>query len=322
MEQNSHTSKIITGSWFEFRHPGDIEAKYWNERCRQFSAADWAEIVRETVSLGLDTLVLMAVALDDRSFYPSALLPTAEQGCPDPLEAVLCAGDRYDVRFFIGNGFWGVWDDPGILADRQAACLRERAAEELVERYGHHRSFYGWYWPNESGLTPYFSDEFIRYVNQCSSVARALTPEKKTLIAPYGTHQATDDNRFVRQLEDLDVDIIAYQDEVGVGRVRPHELEHIFAVLRQAHDRAQRAALWADIELFDFEGAVYKSPLIPTAFARVRTQLEAISPYVDKILAYQYQGLMHPPDSSVALGHTSAKFLYINYRKWLEISGE
>ena len=91
--------------------------------------------------------------------------------------------------------------------------------EEIARQYGHHRSFYGWYWPNEAALGPYFTDDFIAYVNACSREGRKLMPKAKTLIAPYGTNQAVCDDRFVRQLEQLDVDIVAYQDEVGCLRM-------------------------------------------------------------------------------------------------------
>jgi hypothetical protein len=32
---------------------------------------------------------------------------------------------------------------------------------EIARQYAHYRSFYGWYWPNEAALGPYFTDEFI-----------------------------------------------------------------------------------------------------------------------------------------------------------------
>ena len=39
-----------------------------------------------------------------------------------------------------------------------------------------------------------------------------------------------------------------------------------FEKLKIAHDKAGRSQLWADIELFDFEGIVYNSALIPADF--------------------------------------------------------
>ena len=75
--------------------------------------------------------------------------------------------------------------------------------------------------------------------------------------------------------------------------------------LRRAHDRVPQRALWADVEVFGWEGPANKqtSPLIPAPFERVLAQLEAVSPFVDKILMYQYQGLMNRPGSRAFAGH-------------------
>lgn len=59
---------------------------------------------------------------------------------------------------------------------------------------------------------------FINYVNVSSQEAVKLIPHAKTLIAPYGTRNVTPDEKYVRQLEQLNVDYIAYQDEIGVEK--------------------------------------------------------------------------------------------------------
>lgn len=46
-----------------------------------------------------------------------------------------------------------------------------------------------------------------------------MTPDKKTLISPYGIGLSDFDNpEYEKQLAKLKVDIIAYQDEVGCVR--------------------------------------------------------------------------------------------------------
>jgi hypothetical protein len=269
-------------------------------------------------ALGMDHLVLMATALYSRAFFPTDIFPQWELGCPDPMEAVLSAADDCGVRLFVGGGFYGDWQSPGILADPDAAGRRLRAIEQLAGRYGRHRSFHGWYWPNEAFIDRYFSEEFIRYVNTCSGLARRLMPRSRILIAPYGTRVAVPDDAYVRQLGALDVDIIAYQDEVGVQKSTPEETPAFFEGLRKAHDRAGRAAIWADVEIFRFEGTVYKSALLPAPFGRILRQLEAVSPFVDKILVYQYQGMMNKPGSEAFCGPPDSARLHAEYADWLK----
>ncbi len=145
-----------------------------------------------------------------------------------------------------------------------------------------------------------------------------MTPGAPILIAPYGTRVAAADDAYVRQLDRMDVDIVAYQDEVGVEKSRVTETSAFFEGLRRAHDRAARARIWADMEVFRFEGKVYESALLPAAFERVERQLGAVSPWVDTILIYQYQGMMSRPGSISPAGPPESNRLYNDYRDWLE----
>ncbi len=63
-------------------------------------------------------------------------------------------------------------------------------------------------------------------LNTCSRLARSLTPKAKIMIAPYGTRVARPDDTYVRPLEKMDLDIIAYQDEVGVRKSKVTEGPH------------------------------------------------------------------------------------------------
>jgi hypothetical protein len=309
--------KPISGSWFEFQHHGTVEGVDWNPQCARFTCEQWAAKIKEIADVGMEYLVLMATALDYRAFFPTQIFPEWQLACPDPLEAVLSAADNYGVKFFVGGGFYGDWESAHIISDPIANRKRLQAMEEIAKLYSHHRSFYGWYWPNEAFINRHYSEEFIRYVNTCSQLARRLTPGARILIAPYGTRVAVPDDKYVRQLESLDVDIIAYQDEVGVHKSSVEETPAFYEGLRKAHDRAQRAAIWADVEIFQFEGAVYKSAALPAPFPRVLRQLEAVSPWVDQILVYQYQGMMNKPDSAAFCGSAQSAKLYAAYTDWL-----
>ena len=122
----------------------------------------------------------------------------------------------------------------------------------------------------------------------------------------------------MKTLEALDVDFIAYQDEVGVKKTKVHRTEKIFERLKKAHDKAGRAQLWADIELFDFEGMVYKSALVPAKFERIEKQLINAAPYCDKILSYQYLGIMNLKNSPSFAGHPDSAKLYEDYKKYIK----
>lgn len=310
-------TKPIRGSWFEFQHHATVEGVDWNPACARFTAEQWDAKIKEIAEAGLKYLVLMSTALYYRSFYRTGIYPKWKLSCSDPLEAVLAAADRYKVKFFVGAGFYGNWQSNKVISDPIASLKRLQSLGELVELYGHHPSFYGWYWPDEAEINPYFSSEFLGYVNALSHEARQLKPGAPVMIAPYGTRNAKPDDKYTRQLDTLDVDIVAYQDEVGVRKSQVTETSAFYEGLRKAHDRSQKAKIWADIEIFEFEGDVYGSALMPASFERVLQQLRAVSPWVDEILVYQYLGLMNKPESSAFAGSPQSVRLYSDYEAWL-----
>lgn len=300
--------KPIVGTWFEFWHHNRREGKYWNHICREFSPEQWEAKVEEIASVGMRYLVLLdtAIVYDEyaESYFPTDIFPPAGMACKDPMETLMSAADRNDMRVFVSCGFYGNCNN--ALRNMTSPEVTERAfkaMEQLWERYGHHESFYGWYFPDETCISGHFHPAFVEYVNRYSAHAHKIAPGTKTLIAPYGTKMLVTDEEYVEQLKALDMDIIAYQDEVGVRKSKVEDTGEYYKNLRKAHDAAGRSALWADVEAFDFEGDVYRSALLPAPMERIQQQIEAIAPYVDEILIYQYQGMFNKPGTIAYCGH-------------------
>ena len=310
--------KPIVGSWFEFEHHNQVGAKYWNQELPKFSTQQWKTLIFEMHEIGMEYLVMLSVAYNGKTYYPSSLQPRHDFVCEDPLEAVLSAADECGVKFFISNDYWADWTKvEKAMKDEDIWRIREKGMEETAEKYAHHKSFYGWYYPNESELHPVFDDIAVKYINRCSQIAHSLTPNALTMVAPYGTQYIKLNNQYIKQLEELDVHIIAYQDEIGVQKIKLGEAGKHFEDLYKMHAKAGRARLWADIEIFEFEAEIYRSPGIATSFERVLQQLADVSPYVEHILAYQYQGMMNKPGTIAFAGHKNSEKLYNDYVNWL-----
>lgn len=309
--------KPIMGSWFEFKHHLDFEGVYWNNTLAQFTDEQWKTLIKDISETGMQYLVLMSVADSGKTFYPSALQSRYDYTSSDPLETVLSAADEYGLKFFISNDYWSDFRDVNnMMTNKDIALLREKAMQEVAEKYSHHKSFYGWYYPNETGIFNNIDETTVNYVNRCSEIAHQLTPNAKTLIAPYGTKSIRYNDDYLRQLERLDVDIMAYQDEVGVKKTKVGTAGKYFEELYYMHNKAGRARLWADLEVFEFEKDVYASALIPSTFDRILSQMEDISPFVENILIYQYPGLMSKPKSIAKAGHKDSERLYSDYTNW------
>lgn len=303
---------MITGSFLDFVHHNPKETT-WNEQTIAFSDKMWEAKVDEMAEIGIEYLVVLSVALDYKSFYPSKIFHKWDLKAQDPLGAVLHAAERNKMKVFLGAGFYGDWTKPWeAFSDLGVRQKTKAAIEELALQYGDYRSFYGFYWPNELGIDGYFPQIFIDHVNECNNLAKANLPKAKTLIAPYGTNKAIPDATYVKQLKELGVDIIAYQDEVGARKSRPEDLSKIFSALKKAHQQAE-VLLWADMEIYEFAGEILVSPLLPGNFQRIIKQIDALSPLVDEIICYQYLGMMNKPNSLAFAGTKESKELYKAY---------
>ena len=315
--------KPISGAWFEFRHHNPAEGAPYNPALRAFTAQQWTAMLEDMHAIGMDTAVLTCSSLvypDERESYaPVDVFPAAPLNCPNAMDVLMHTAARLGMQVFLSAGFYGLWtDSEGNMQSRDVEKRAFRACEEMYGRYAALPSFAGWYLPDETEAGPYFRPVFLDYVARYAAFFRGLDPSKPILIAPYGTNKISDDDAFVAQLEQMDVDYIAYQDEVGVQKSREEDTAEYYRALRAAHDKAGRSALWADIEMFDFAGTVYHSALLPTSMERVKKQIASVSPYVDKILCYAYPGLMARPGSVAGYGYASAEKLYADYQAFWE----
>lgn len=286
----------IDGTWFEFFHHSKVEGQYWNPKCRSFTEEDWRKVLRDIAGRGMEYIVLMCGSLcySDyaESYFPGGPYPFPEEMvCKNPMEVLMDETSRLGLKVFVSCGFYGDWTR--ARDNMRSPEVRQRAfeaMERLQALYGGYPSFYGWYLPDEIGIDGNFPQFFIDYVNAYRAKVREISPDKPLLIAPYGVANIRFDEEFTDQLRQLDCEFIAYQDGVGIRNGGVEAAGEAFRQLKKAHDDAGRAKLWADMEVFRFEGAPYRSALLPGDHQRIARQIEAIRPYAEKILVYQYQG--------------------------------
>ena len=311
--------KRITGSWIEFRHHSAAEGRLYNPFLRSMTEAQWRAMLQDMHALGMDTAPMtcssLAYDVEQESYAPVDVFPQPkDMGCPNAMDVVMDEAEKLGMKIFLSAGFYGNW----IYAEKnmQSREVEKRsfkACETMYARYSGKRSFAGWYLPDETEAGPYFSEIFVDYVGRYTRFFRALDPKRHILAAPYGTNKIVPDDRFVKQLEGLDLDYIAWQDEVGVHKSTADQTGDYYAGLSKAFQKAGRSALWADIELFDFDGQVYRSALIPTTMERLSRQIEAVAPHVEKLLSYAYPGLMARPGSIASDGRKEPEKLYADY---------
>ncbi len=283
----------------------------------------WAAKVAELKKMGMEYIVFMSVANEGRAYYPSELM---ERQYPEwresPVDAIMDAAAEHGMKVFMSTG-WAKDQDDNLRSPKIKARQIEMMTE-LAGLYGEHPAMYGWYLPVEDCFGPVLTDYAVEAVNALTQRARELTPGKKIMISPYGIFNSDFANpRYSQQIERLEVDIIAYQDEVGcVREAYPlTRLRDNWKKLREIHDRCG-IEMWANCESFTWEKGTNdrSSALIPAAYSRFLSQMVAASAGgAEKIISFVFCGLVEDPSSPYQLGQPYwSNRAYGDYMAWLE----
>ncbi len=312
----------VTGTFINLPYQ-DVRNLYTNPPQLDNTDPDmWAAKVAELKKMGMEYIVFMSVANDEKAFYPSKLMGWQyPKWRKSPVDAIMDAAAEHGMKVFMSTG-WAKDQDDNLRNPKTKARQMEMMAE-LSEIYGDHPAMYGWYLPVEDCLGPVLTDYAVEAVNALTDKARELTPGKKIMISPYGIFISFFDNpKYAQQIERLKVDIIAYQDEVGcVREAYPlTRLRENWKKLREIHDRTE-IEMWANCESFAWEKGTNdrSSALIPAPFSRfLSQQIAATAGGAEKIISFIFCGLVEDPESPYQLGQPIwSNRAYEDYMAWL-----
>jgi hypothetical protein len=242
----------------------------------------------------------------DGSSFMSAGSATWEEAVAavgmNAIETILQVADDLGVQVFLGLGlspeYWS-----GEFDARNEAATNQKIMTELQDLYGSYGSLAGWYLPEElddrNFNTPQAKEAVVTYLKSMVMYARFYT-HRPVMVSPYfginpdGTAYAQwwDD-----VLSEAKVDIVAMQDGVGTRRTTIEESASVFAALQPIMEKHD-VQFWANIEVFDqihgwpVDAGTWQA--IPATSDRVSTQLALESPYVQKVVIFEFSHYMSP----------------------------
>ncbi len=336
---------LITGTFVQLDHWDDKEGLYFSEDMRKLTGDDWRRMLHDMAEIGIDTLIFQQSIdarngrNDLRSYYKSAYFPIVDflKGREFLYREIIEEADVLNMKVY--HALYGMppgMPDPYLEKEK---CLEYAriVTGELSEQFSDTKSFRGWYWTFEYPPCSVAGRDSLRDI---VAAVRKIAPGD-FMIAPNA------DRMFgAATLQDIDVDVIAYQDSVGMAeslgayryrRGSSHRnlvsLPYIYEQIKFAHDgwlpdngikvtgdhcwnfyrRSKRTAFWNDLEIWDID---INNALVPARMSRIMSQLALSAPFVDKQIMYQYVGLMHNPKHPVRIGGNAAAHLYEAYQEY------
>lgn len=304
----------ITGTFLdEISH--DIPHQNWGRK-------EWDKDFGLMKAIGIDTVILIRSGYRRFLTYPSPYL-MEKFGCYAPsadlVEMFLQLADKHDMHFYFGLYDSGLYWDTGDMHHEIEA--NRYVIDEAWQRYGHYKSFKGWYLSMEiSRRTKGVTEAFATLGAQC----KEKNPALPTLISPWidgkkavlaaspglTKDEAVSLSEHEREWDEIfdgiqsSVDAVAFQD----GHIDYHELEDFFAVNKRLADK-YGLQCWTNAESFDRDMPI---KFMPIKFEKLRIKLEAAAKAgYDKAITFEFSHFMSPQSAYLQAGH-----LYERYREW------
>ncbi|QQT26671.1 DUF4434 domain-containing protein [Sphingobacterium spiritivorum] len=309
----------ITGTFIdEISH--DIPHQNWG-------AEEWDRDFAYMKAVGIDTVIMIRSGYRNFITYPSAYL-MSKHGCYRPsmdlVELYLTLADKYEMKFYFGLYDSGVYWDTGNLQFEIDA--NRFVIDEVWQKYGHYKSFGGWYISTEiSRRTKGATEAFYTLGKQCKDVSNGLPTfispwiDGKKAVMASSASLSKEDAVSVREHEQewgeiFDgisgaIDAVAFQD----GHIDYHELPAFFEINKKLADR-YGLECWTNAESFDRDMPI---KFLPIKFDKLRLKLEAAhAAGYDKAITFEFSHFMSPQSAYLQAGH-----LYNRYKEYINTSG-
>ena len=236
----------------------------------------------------------------------------------DLVELFLTLADKYDMTFYFGMYDSGKYWQEGLF--QKEIDLNMSLIDEVWNKYGHHKSFKGWYLSQEvSRRTKNMSKIYAEVGKHAKEISNNLT----TMVSPYihgvKTDQvmAGDKALSVKEHEEEwdeilynvngAVDIMAFQD----GQVDYHELYDYLVVNKKLADK-YNINCWTNIESFDRDMPIR---FLPIKWEKLLLKLDAARRAgMENAITFEFSHFMSPNSTYLQAGN-----LYKRYCEYFKL---
>jgi hypothetical protein len=290
----------------------DIPHQNWGE-------AEWDADFAYMKDVGIEMVVLIRSGYKRWQTFPSEVLTETEKCYTPPIDLVqlfLNLSEKYNMQFYFGLYDSGrYWTDTEFWTngnyEREVAVNME-LIKEVWTKYGHYKSFSGWYLSQEcSRNNGKIIEMFARLGKFCKSVSEGLpvliSPyiDGKKNISQYTSETVRSEAVTLKNHENEwdtifagiqgAVDIVAFQD----GHVGYDELVEFLKVNKRLCDKFDR-----DMPI----------KFLPIKWEKLKLKLEmAAEAGIENAITFEFSHFMSPQSAYQQAGH-----LYNRYREYLQ----
>ncbi|MBS1720941.1 MAG: DUF4434 domain-containing protein [Armatimonadetes bacterium] len=291
----------ITGTFLdEITH--DIPSQNWGKD-------DWRKEFELYNEIGIDTVIIIRAGYRNKCIFPAKTIPGLLPIYEDLGETFFSLADEYNL-----NLYFGTYDSGHYWWRRtwwKEVELNKAFIKEVVDRYGHHKSFAGWYLTHETGKN---DAHIIELFNEIGGACREAK-NVPILISPYpqgakqlGEAGFTLDESFdhwdrIFAATKGSFDICAFQD----GQVHYEELPHFVKGIGELGEK-YGVTIWSNLETFDRDMPI-KFP--PADWRYLRFKMESACPVAEKIITFEFPHFMSPHSC-----YPAAHNLFKRYREF------
>lgn len=299
-------------------HATFLDEVSWDIPHQNWGPVEWDKDFATMKKMGINTVVLIRAGLGSWIAAPFESVMAARDDIMYPpldlVEMFLTLADKHDMKFYFGvydsGYFWHIGEYQKEI-DVNIALI-----DEVWKKYGHHKSFAGWY----------LSQEVSRRTRNISTImaemgkhAKEVSGNLPVMISPYihgvktdqvmSGDQATTVEEHEREWNEIlsnlqgAVDILAFQD----GQVNYGELYDYLKVNKALADKYGMHC-WSNVESFDRDMPIR---FLPIKWEKLLYKLDAARRAgMEDIITFEYSHFMSPNSAYSQAGH-----LYNRYRE-------
>lgn len=297
---------------------------------QNWGAEEWDKDFQYMKSVGIEMVVLIRCGYKKWQTYPSEILTSRENCYPpstDLVELFLQLSEKHGMKFYFGLYDSGrYWVDPQFWENGNYELeveVNKAVVEEVWTKYGHYKSFSGWYLSQECSRN---NGKIIEMFSTLGSWCKQVSGGLPVLISPYidgkksisqydtatsrATGISTEDHatewsQIFKGIQGA-VDIVAFQD----GHVEYDQLAEFLTINKKLCD-TYGLECWTNSETFDRDMPI---KFLPIKWDKLKLKLEiAASAGIENAITFEFSHFMSPQSAYLQAGH-----LYNRYKAYLE----